>query len=172
MWNQVADAVRRTRAEWAEALRAEQQPLAIDRKDDLAFVSKYSLFTTDPGVRGILAITNDLCYVRSKELELAKWRAPDEASATDHPAVTRAMGSLARLPLASYLKGLAAGLAKYDWRTSAAPKLSAQQQRDKRALRGSGGYRQMRLDLLGLLAHEKGEVGAAAKAVSEVVGGA
>jgi len=83
MWNQVADAVRRTRAEWAEALRAEQQPLAIDRKDDLAFVSKYSLFTTDPGVRGILAITNDLCYVRSKELELAKWRAPDEASATD-----------------------------------------------------------------------------------------
>jgi len=101
---------------------------------------------------------------------LAEWRAPDEATATDHKAVTNAMASLGKLPVADFLGRIAAGLAKYDWRTSVAPGLTPTQERAKKALRGSGGYRQLREDLLVQLAKEKGHVGQAAVNVQQLMG--
>jgi len=169
-WRVIAAAVSKNKSDWAQMLRAEERPELFGPRDDLALYGRASLFTTDPGVRGALSVTNDLCWVRSSELRLAEWRAPDEATATDQKAVTNAMASLGKLSVADFLEGIAVGLAKYDWRTSIAPGLTPTQERAKRALRGSGGYKQLREDLLLQLAKEKGQVGAAAVAVRQLLG--
>ena len=170
VWMELAAAVRKTKGEWATALRKQDRLARLAADEDLAFFGNGSLFTTDPGIRGVLNISNDLCWVRSEELELSDWRAPDEATATDQKAVSKALESFKRRNAADFIMLMASSLAKFDWRTSTAPGLTAAQERDKRALRGSGGYLQLRRDLVALLAQEKGDVGSAASRVKELLG--
>jgi hypothetical protein len=60
------------------------------------------------------------------------------------------------------LGAVAEHLASYDWRTSATPGLSDDERLRKAAFRGSGGYKELRRQLLLHLEQAKGEVGQAA----------
>lgn len=171
VWETVYRAVRNCTEDWAINLRSHAPgSTQAAGNDDPAFYSKYSLFTTDPGVRGVLAVTNDLCWLRRDSLDLPHWRAPDAATALDVDAMSAALDSLSRLSVASYLEAIATALTKYDWRSSSTPGLDPLSQRAKRALRGSGGYKQLRTDLLTQLSNEHGDIGKTARDALQLIG--
>ena len=62
------------------------------------------------------------------------------------------------------------GVATYDWRTSAAPNLKDDERTLKAAFRGSGGYKELRLQLLRHLANQKGDIGNRSKDVLTYLG--
>jgi hypothetical protein len=151
----LCDEIDKSKAEWAEYLRAvEEEELFVD-DDDRAFHGKYSLLTTDQGIRGFLRVTNDLCFVHWDELRLDRWRWDDvertsakDAAATDERAVSAALKSLAEQPVSKFISQIARGLATFDWRTSSAPELPPEIRRQQAVFRGSGGYKQLRIELL------------------------
>lgn len=146
---------------WAKSLR--DVTTQAGKEKDAAFYGPYTLLTSDQGIRGLLYVANDLCYVRAQELQLDIWEIDGGAAAADGDAVKRALISLGKQRAAVFLGQVAEGLAKYDWRTSSFPDLSDDERIRKAALRGSGGYRELRQDLLRHLAGEKKDVGKAAK---------
>jgi hypothetical protein len=77
--------------------------------------------------------------------------------------------SLAKTKVGAFLGDIAEGLARFDWRSSAAPGLSQQEITLKQSLRGNGGYKVMRRLLLEHLSAAKGEVGSSAKSVSSLL---
>ena len=145
LWMSLADDLKATTGKWAQVLRAVQEPTAYG---DAALTSPQSLLSTDQGVRGVLAVTNDLCVVRADELGLSSWTADTVPEEIFHAELSEAITEVRALPLGSYIRAITASLAKWDWRTSAAPGLTQSQQRERARFRGGTGYREIRLELL------------------------
>jgi DGQHR domain-containing protein len=146
-WKLLADAVGRADSDWAQAARAESAQLADFLDGDPAFSGSFSLLATDQGVRGFQQVVNDLAYIRQKALGLAEWRdAGDiaEVSAESIAEIAQTLPDAVR----TFLIGIAEGLATYDWRTSSFPGLSENERLTKAALRGSGGYKELRDQLI------------------------
>jgi DGQHR domain-containing protein len=160
MGRQFRDAVKRTHAPWAKDLRKTQAHLT--KNSDPAFEGDYSLINTDQGIRGLLYVTNDLCYLKAEDLGLQDWQAGDDAAASDADAVTAALKSLDGQPVAEFIETIASHLASFDWRASSAPGLSDEDRLDKAALRGAGGYKELRRLLLSHVAARTDDVGRAA----------
>jgi hypothetical protein len=155
---------------WTEALRkARVQEELLEEERDSAFYGPQTLLNTDQGVRGFLFATNHLCYVKARELDLWGWVTNEDAGAADKEAVSEALASLESHESSRFLEAIAHSLAEYDWRTSAAPGLTDEQKTLKAAFRGSGGYRELRMQLFRHLAQAEGAVGEAAAAVLERV---
>ncbi len=166
----ILEAIESCREPWAEVLRRE-----TSSKLDPAFGGPYSLLNTDQGIRGILHVTNDLCYVKADELKLQAFREiRDKQDASDETAVTRALLNLKKekslVPLKNFLEAVAKSLAKYDWRTSSEPSLSVDERTSKLVFRGSGGYKELRRQLLEQLSKERGAVGNSAEKVIKNLG--
>jgi len=158
MWQCVAEAVGNCRAEWAERLRKTpvQGGLFADAEQgsDRAFTSRYSLLATDQGVRGVLQVTNDMFYVAANKLQLSRWRwvGGYNEDFISEKAVTDALDSLRKLPaLPGFLEKTAAALTQFDWRTSSTPELEDTKRTAQMVFRGSGGYKELRRQLLVLL---------------------
>ena len=167
----VREAIEDSKDRWAKSLRAVPVQGKIGKvTEDPAFYGAHTLLTADQGIRGLLYVTNDICYVRAKELKLQNWVNDSEAGASDEEAVRAALGSLKAQPVAAFLKDIAEGLSKYDWRTSSFPDLNETERIRKAALRGSGGYRELRQDLLRQLASDGRTIGKAAKEVLLALG--
>jgi hypothetical protein len=156
------DAVAQSRAAWAKELRKAEARLT--ESTDAAFDGDYSLINTDQGIRGLLYVTNDLCYLKDEDLALQDWQAGDDAAASDADAVTAALKSLEHEPVAKLLEIIASHLASFDWRASSTPGLSDDERLRKAALRGAGGYKELRRLLLVHLAGYRDDVGKAALA--------
>ena len=158
---EIRDAIKRCKEQWAEQLRniGQRDIFEFTGQYDAAFDGPQTLLTTDQGIRGILYVTNDLCYIRAKELQLEKWQSEDDAAAVDESAVSKAILSLKGESSYKYLKTIAQSLAKYDWRTSSTPGLTEAERTLKASFRGSGGYKELRRHLLRHLSREKNEIG-------------
>ena len=165
---QLSKAVRLVHAGWAKEGRAGEPSVDSASSDDPAFVSPVSLLAADVGIRGLLYVTNDLCCYMSRGLELANWVA-DDSTEPDTAGISAAVKSLAKTKVGAFLGDIAEGLARFDWRSSAAPGLSQQEITLKQSLRGNGGYKVMRRLLLEHLSAAKGEVGSSAKSVSSLL---
>ena len=121
---------------------------------------------------------NDLCFVESQELGLAMWRRESfsaelrdkGAAATDEAAVTAALKSFGKTDGARFIKGIADGLASYDWRTSSTPGLDNDERMRQAIFRGSSGYKEIRAQLLKHLSDHEDRVGQAAKIVMIALG--
>jgi hypothetical protein len=170
MGEKVRDAVKSCKDDWAQALRQDAQPGLFEEERDLAFAGPYTLLETDQGIRGILHVTNDLCYFRARELDLESWSTRSDVAASDVEGVTEALTSLRRHSVGKFIGGLAGCLATYDWRTSSHPSLTPQAKTSKAAFRGSGGYRELRRALLLHMMSCGGELGKDAKKVFESLG--
>ena len=146
-WKLLAEAVARTDSEWAIAAREEEAQLDDFGNADAAFSGSYSLLATDQGVRGFQHVINDLAYIRQKPLGLANWQDVGEiadVSAKNIIEVAQTIPDGVR----NFLTGVADGLATYDWRTSGFPGLTENERLTKAALRGSGGYKELRDQLV------------------------
>jgi hypothetical protein len=167
MWQKIRDAVNMSSDEWAVALRRQRNAATTLKTVDPAFEGPHTLLNTDQGVRGVLYVTNDLCFVRATNLRLDAWSIQDVVSDSDERTIDSALQSLAQRPAASFLEEIASGLATYDWRTASAEGLSQDERVTKLVLRGSGGYREIRRQLLNHVARSPGDVGEAAREVIE-----
>jgi DGQHR domain-containing protein len=170
-WREFANAVAASNETWAKDLRhppmvdgvKAPRPDDLKSNDDLAFFGTHSLITTDQGVRGFLQVVNDLFYYRASSLKLNTWL-PDERSSTKPiEAVKISLNSLADQNFASFVTSIGNALASFDWRTSSTPNLEEQTRREKLVFRGSGGYKELRTQLLEHLTSVEGDLGAAAK---------
>ena len=77
VWQKIKRAVRESQASWTVALRQERSQLTLwPEESDPAFEGNNTLLNTDQGVRGVLFVTNDLCYIEHvrNELDLENWR--------------------------------------------------------------------------------------------------
>jgi hypothetical protein len=67
-------------------------------------------------------------------------------------AIATALKSLDEQQVAKTVQEIAKGLSSFDWRTSSDPSLSNKERQLKLAFRGSGGYKELRRQLLNHLA--------------------
>lgn len=169
--------VGKSKLTWATSLR-KLASAASNEEGDAAFYGRYALLATDQGIRGWLQVTNDLCFHSASELNLEEWTWEDVYSrprakslaATDEGAVTVALESMEGTEAGEFLKELARFLAAFDWRTSSTPDLTPTERTEKAAFRGSGGYRELRRQLLKHLSEGKGRVAKAASKISQQLG--
>jgi len=172
--NSLKRAIKKSHAEWAQNLR-QLEDAELFEGDDPAFYGQYSLISTDQGIRGILYIINDLCFVARDSIKLNEWRFDEvpskkKAAATEETIVTESLHSLSKTEVARYIDSIATALADYDWRTSSTPKLPEQIRIRQGVFRGSSGYKEMRRQLLGHIKDKGGSLGLFATTVSSSLG--
>ena len=163
------EAIEATSAPWASELRSKTP--AHEAGEDAAFYGDHSLLNQDQGIRAVLHITNDLCYQTADQLGLRSWAGVVIRDGDDESQVSSMIASLRKqVRISRFLKDLSAVLASYDWRASKAPGLTTRQSSQKAAFRGSGGYGELRRDVLSHLSGTKWEYAKAAAEVLEIIG--
>lgn len=155
-------AVKTGAEKWKNALRAVKEP-DLSSKDDAAFAGSHTLIAQDQGIRAFLSTVNDLSYLNADALKLQAWGQGGNAAGADLEVVADAIASLKGTRILSFLELLSDHLATFDWRASSAPGLSPEESLMKAAFRGSGGYRDLRRQILLHLAADKGEIAVLAK---------
>jgi len=144
-WMYVRDAIRETDAVWAKALREGQ----LNLESDPAFEGPTTLPNADQGVRAILAIYNDLCFIQADALGLKSWHPSDFSEGTSEIGIRESLQSLRkRSDIDGFLRAVARGLATYDWRSYGSDSLTPSEKSAKARFRGSTGYRELREDVL------------------------
>ena len=145
--DELRNAISNTSSEWAEAIRDEEgNELASGH--DPAFYGRHSLLNTDQGIRGFLAVTNDISVVCEDRFGLQEWVTGEFGRADDPDAITEALQSLLESVTTHFIRELMEDLAEFDWRTASASGLSENDRTMRLTFRGSGGYREIRRRLL------------------------
>lgn len=164
-WRSLEDAISESDSDWAEELRD-----ASSQGGDPAFSGSHTLLNTDIGVRGVLYVLNDLCWVDADRLELSSWTLKGKPEATSESAVSAALQSFRSTTTGKFVSRLTSQLADFDWRTSKAPDISEDERRLKARFRGGTGYRELRSDLLRHLEGSRlTDVSRAAAAAKEIL---
>jgi DGQHR domain-containing protein len=170
VWQIFMSAVAKSEDAWVTDLRRPSRrnvELPLDEvqrmEGDAAFYGGHSLINTDQGVRGFLQVVNDLCYHRASQLKLNTWLPDSRSSANPIEAVDSALKSIKGQNFTEYLNDLVGALASFDWRTSSAPDIEESVRLTKLVFRGSGGYKELRKQLLTHLAKGHSEVAETAK---------
>ena len=160
-WTRLAIAIDEIAPEWARELdNGEPESLSA-----IAMESTDSMLNSDMGVRAFLYILNDLCFVRATQLQLSNWEEELGSSATSDVAISSALASLGVQPVAEFITQTTMALAQYDWRSSKASNLTTDERQAKARFRGSGGYRELRQELLQHIAKFDDPAGRAASEV-------
>jgi hypothetical protein len=143
LWRDVEEAVKEAPNHWWIRCYGD-----VDR----ALHSRTSMLNQDMGVRALLTVSNEIFFGNADYWRLHTWSVAsaddDEGEAS---AVTAALKSLQSAEFRVRIKELAVGLARFDWRSSDGPDVSKESEEvqiRKRSYRGSGGYAQLRLDVL------------------------
>ena len=165
-WRGLSAATSRLNPEWTHGLEDEESFSYAAA----GLESRNSLLNSEMGVRGFLYIINDLCFVRSRDLDLRGWKEDQGAAATSDDAVYAALESLAEQPVAAFIQDLVDSLACYDWRSSKAPRLNSEERQLKARFRGGTGYRELRQELLKHVENSQNDVGVAATEVISRLG--
>jgi len=168
-WQELAKAIDSVKPEWIEALSSSEDRIIYP---DSGMQSEYSMLNSDMGVRGFLHTLNDLCFVKNDQLELRLWKQDIGNSAISDSDITMALKRLRKLDVAEFITTLMETLARYDWRSSREPNLTPAQHQLKARFRGSGGYRELRQELLQFVSDSAGEslVGEAANEARHQLG--
>ncbi len=171
---------------WIAQLRRATPPSLEDEEMHPAFYGPFTLLNSDQGIRALLYITNDLCYMRAAEMQLRNYSATELESeqeviddvqdseshslAEDLGSISRAILQLEEMEVSRFLENIATRLVGFDWRTSSTPGLSADEKQMKAAFRGNGGYRLLREQLLRHMAIGDDAVGTAARNAQHALG--
>lgn len=132
-----------------------------------AFYGPYSLIPTDQGVRGFLHVLNDIFIFLAPRWDLRSWRFDDNATAGDEHAVNAAVASLRKSDIQPKLTEFAERIKSFDWRNGSAPGLTAEQRRAKLVFKGSGGYAELRAQLLEHLEGDEADIPQAARRIRQ-----
>jgi hypothetical protein len=158
-WQELRAAINEGNYDWIDPLRRPGGKGPNERpalEDEPGFYSPHSLIATDQGIRAFLLTLNDICYVMAPKHKLNDWTLKPSMGPVQEAAIASALKSLRDQPVAKTVKAVAKGLASFDWRTSTAEGLKETERQLKLAFRGSGGYKELRRQLL---LHLSGNVG-------------
>lgn len=156
-WKNLEEAVKNGTYDWAVQIRSNNPKLDNVGFDD-AFAGSYSLLNTDQGVRAVLQVFNDIFYEKAKELNLVEWIEIRESSSENIlDDVQSNLLEIENQTFSKDIKELCNVMASFDWRASSEPHLDAETQKKKKAYRGSGGYKELREDVLKHL-HDESEL--------------
>jgi hypothetical protein len=154
-WQRLRDAVNQSSDVWVLALRRATGNAKNDKfkvEEEPGFYSSSSLISTDQGMRSFLQVLNDICYTQAPRLKLNEWVLKSSEGPVQDTAIATALKSLDEQQVAKTVQEIAKGLSSFDWRTSSDPSLSNKERQLKLAFRGSGGYKELRRQLLNHLA--------------------
>lgn len=158
---------------WVKILREYNAtiPDLFKEEKDPAFFGANNLLNQDQGVRTLMQIVNDLCFKHANQLKLHDWEVPQNKEELDHEQVTSSINSLRKnQKIFGFLKQLSERLSSYDWRASSAPGLSDEEKAMKARFRGSGGYRELRMDVLLHISKGQGAIAQTAREILNVLG--
>ena len=152
--NAMQTAIEFNEDEWAEDLRRQ-----VDTDDkDAAFFGQHNLLNQDQGIRTLLQVINDLSYLNADELSLEDLVTSQGLNRVQHLSLAEAVVEFGEdYRLSGFIDEVAGALASYDWRASGCPGLTEEQRTQKASFRGSGGYRELRRDVLGHLMESDSE---------------
>lgn len=166
LWNEMRDAVHKSKEDWAKDLRNLKKQEYKRRIDgDPAFTGPHSLLNNDQGITVVLNISNDLLFMERDTLDLEGWKLGPETSPL--AALTNLVKQ--QKAMTRFVSKLATSLAKFDWRSSAAIGLSEVERTKKLSFRGGSGYKEFRRQVLRHLYTEH-EFGAVARQVYKKLG--
>lgn len=170
LWQCLYNTIRQTKAEWAEFLRSNRDGYIPSLSEthlklDLAFVHKHSFFTTDQGLRPILFVFNDMCFVANQQLRLNEFEANLDYEKYSNDEITEIIIDRFRenKTLYNYLIAISKELCEnFDWRTPSAfnPDVPEEDRirQNQNQFKGSGGYREFRRQLMKVLAKSEANV--------------
>ena len=174
MGQMIKNAIEERNDPWIEALRGQEPPSLfqeVEKDPDPAFFGQNTLMNQDQGIRILLQIVNDLCFVQADELALYEWDGGEQEEEERHAQIDASIRSLTeQKKIIAFLKDLSESLATYDWRASSGPGLTEEERTRKAAFRGSGGYRELRRDVLNHIATIQGNIAQSAKQILKVLG--
>ena len=149
LWSALERAIADCDEEWAKFLR-ENTPMQEDvLHRDAAFGGRYSMLSTDQGVRGFLQVCNDISYERRQDVPFAEWQRSMSADDPNEEEVTEALVDLReQKEIGHFIDTLATDISRFDWRSAVTPKLSSEVEIFQSRYRGGSGYRQVRLQLV------------------------
>ncbi len=139
---------------WALSLRSASKEVT----KDLAFYGKSTLLSTDQGVRVFFHIINDTVFEISNQINLNEIQNGSDVGKREQVLEEQSINVDYILEsielfnkntaLSIFLNGLISCISHFDWRTSSAIGLTEAEKINKMAFRGSGGYRELRRQLL------------------------
>ena len=172
LWSELERAIADCNEDWAIFLRANTPHPEEGLHNDPAFGGRYSMLSTDQGVRGFLQVCNDISYQQRHNIPFAEWQRPMSADATNEEEVTEALADLReQRTIGDFIDKLAADIATFDWRSAVTPELPRNIEIFQSRYRGGSGYRQVRLQLL-LHLRSKGtdQIAESARVVADALG--
>lgn len=152
IWSNLLKNISKTDNTWTKLLREEngQQNMEGIINDDPAFTSKYSLLSTDQGVRGVLHIYNDLCYINAKDLKLDAFLWNDELKEDyiELKDVNKALDNFIESSVEKFIDNISKVITNFNWVTSSTPNLTEIERKNQMVFKGSSGYKELRNQLL------------------------
>jgi len=162
IWQSINREIAQSKAEWVIDLKAKSAAVNDARNLSVPFVHPNSFFTTDQGIRPVLFVFNDMSFTAYDLLELNKFYSDlDYDKHTTSEVVTLIYEEFKNNELINkFVSTIAKEIVdKFDWRTPSAFDPQNQEQDGKRQhqnqFRGSGGYKEMRRQLMRILVGSK-----------------
>ncbi|BAU52541.1 DGQHR domain-containing protein [Mucilaginibacter gotjawali] len=162
IWRSINTAIGKSKVEWVTDLKARSTDNLVNSSGidlSIPFYSPLSFLTTDQGIRPVLFIFNDLCFVANEILGLKEFFVDvDYEKYTSDEIIEIIVNAFrANNNINNFINIISTILIdKFDWRTPSAFDQNDLIQDTKRQhqnqFRGSGGYREMRVQLLRILA--------------------
>jgi DGQHR domain-containing protein len=178
-WQKMYNAIKNTHANWAKDIRKQYPQSKKENWEseigslDAAFSSKYSLISTDQGVRGFLHIINDFVFKLSTVYDIINLYNQETkvSEFAKDSLIKEKMKLLEKSTLKNLIETICSVIVDFDWRTSSEPGLSENERLKQMIFRGSGGYKELRSQLLTLLEEKgKGEISSTAKELKTELG--
>ena len=132
-----------------------------------AFSGKGTLLNQDMGVRALLSLANDVFYSRAESWRLDGWFLPHGSNLeVDETQIEDAISRLNGTSFRSIISEFAQAVVSFDWRSGDGPGVNDEDEKEiaqqKATYRGSGGYNNLRRDVLATLSKLQGNIASAA----------
>ena len=155
-------------SDWTRQMREHSGVREHVQENDPAFYGRHNLLNSDQGIRALLQVANDLCFLRADQIHLDDWAGAWDPGRDDATNISAALASLSRhRGISEHMAHLGTAVASFDWRSSSFPDLNEAEKQLKASFRGSGGYKELRRSLLHHIAVAKNPLAPTAALVME-----
>ena len=175
IWKSINSVILKSKSNWVTDLKTNGlAETVVPKGSDLAvpFCSPKSFFTTDQGIRPILLIFNDMSFVANDKLQLNRFFIDlDYEKYTSEEVIELIVRKFQENDkINRFITSVTSELIEhFDWRTPSAFDLydieSDKKRQYQNQFRGSSGYREMRIQLLRILASSEVKIGVAEDAI-------
>ena len=160
LWEKIFSEIINRKPMWFKEIMRAVSPLLNEAIDSMSgeslkeiLFNKYCLLTTDQGVRGFLSVIHDLILEGLEAAILRNLFTEDQRKKVDEiislSLVEEAISELKdNIELNTFVEKICEVVCEFEWRTSSFPELPNEIQKNQRLFKGSGGYKDLKEQLL------------------------